>query len=475
MNKTMKLILLIFITSFLSVCIVFSQPSHIGFELVLLLPISFSIFSLFFNKILTYFGKSIAVTCILICLYLKNVITPALMALSTYSSYSVQAIDKNMNLACILLIYETFMIFVVLYFLQSRLKSIKPMNVNKSKIIIPYSREINFAAVLMIFIVIVLGYRYKSLWFFYDFTFSSNDLQQNLTRLHLQTYAKNSVPTLFYYLFSFLSEIIRFIFPLFLFVKIFNKQKISEYMKVFLSVIVVVLFSMISSDTKAVSVFLLVSWLIWLMNIYYRKRRIIARFILIGVAIMGIGGLMYKSIISNNKEIAWISLNNMIQAYSGGPNNVSIALNIKQNISIEQFLGDTLKYIPYIMHYFQSYTSSNGLFNAVFWGSELAPQTQIMPTISQCSRYFTIALSPLFSMIFVHLAVINETKISKENELKMFLRILICVVFIVGIYMYNASLILSFYFKYIFILQILLAVSGKRRSYKVENRITNVV
>ncbi len=475
MNKILKLLFPIFITSILSVCVVLFQPLHDGFELVPVLPISFSLYCLIFNKVLKHFGNSIAVTCILSWLYLRNVITPVLMALSGYSSYSAQSIAGNMNLACLLLIYEMTMIFIVLYFLEPKFKSIKPINFNKTKITIPYFKLINFIFIFMILVVIVLGYKYKSLWSFYEFTFSSNNIEQNLTRLHLQNYAKGNVPKLFYYLFSFFTEIIRFVLPLLIFIKIFNKQKISVTMKIIFSMVLVLLFSMISSDTKAVTVFLLIAWMIWLMNLYYGKRKIIRRLLFIGVAILGVGGLMYKSIISNNNDIAWISLNNMIQAYGGGPNKVSIALNIKENISIEQFVGDTLKYIPYVMYYFKSYTSSNGLFNAVFWGNELAPQTQIIPTISQCSRYFTIALSPLFSIIFVYLAVISETRISKENSLKMFIRILMCVVFSIGIYMYNASLILSFYFKYVFILQVFISVFKKWEGDKIEDRITNVV
>lgn len=434
---------------------------------LILLPISFGIISILFNGVYRLIGKSITVTLLIALMFLKNVIIPIFMAMGDgYFAAHVDTASKMLP-AILLEIYEELVVFIVLNWRLKRLgKSIS--NAYMGVLDVRKDKVKAFSLITFIILLVAVGCfaRYPQLVSYISIGVSG-DTDKTIQQVRMQMLMKETVPTLFYYTYTFAVNILRWIVPAMVMFRLYLSHK-RETAKIILSFLVIGLSVIMMTDTVAVSVYIALAFSLLMCKMYPTQRKRILTFSALAVGIAGAALLFIKTFGSGEfKNTAIGEIAYMLQAYFSGPENVAVALEISASPSVSEIVGDILKFIPYMMYFFKELPSSNIVFNQTYWGSTDIT-TQIIPMISQGARHFTVILAPIYTAIVTNIAIKWETRATNKNELLDYAVCAIgCVCFSMAVAMYNASLCIQLYLNYVFPIQLMvwfikkISVKGK--------------
>lgn len=455
--------ILIEILTCISIIVILLRDNIEKYKNLVLLPISFFILSLMFSKIYKLIGKSITFTNLIALMFIKNVVTPTMMSLGNGFFLSQTEIIDKMFSAIILEIYEEIVIFGILYFRYNRMKKYIKLS---EKINYSISKEkrkyIGVIGIVIILIILIILYFYPLLKI-YNTTVIYGEVEDIVKYNQLQTLAKVTTPKFFYYLYMLCIDIIRWLGPLILICYCYT-SKYKVYIKVLISFLIIIPSVILVTDTIAISIFIALSYSMVIVRLYPKYQQKI--FLILSVIIGGLSSIFF--ILKNFNSLIGINFDKIafiFQAYFSGPENVAIGLKISTNLTLKEIIGDIFKFIPYVSYFFKDFPSSNGIFNYIYFGNSQVA-TQIIPMISQGERYFGIILAPIFTLVIINYIILNEIKgIKKRKILECIVSIITGVCLSMGSIMYNASLCLLLYLKYIFPIQIIIKIIQKI-SYK---------
>lgn len=272
------------------------------------------------------------------------------------------------------------------------------------------------SCVLLILIVDII--LYPDLFSYYAFSILISE-EDNILQTKLSSQIKESIPTLPFYLFTFLFNWLRWLLPLSILLKIYMAKKIRVSYAVTLSIILVILSVVVfATENRAESIYIMVPFFLMLIKIYPTyKKRLYA--ILGGLFFMvGIMGLILKSYGDDVDTINLQGMADLLQAYFSGPDNVAVGLMLPVP-TFEILMGDIFKHIPYVMFFLKDFSNSLIQFNYIFF-KEADITTQIIPMISQGQRYFTFIGAPIFTYIFCYIAFKLEKKANSTQSLLYF-------------------------------------------------------
>lgn len=451
--------IIIEILTCISIIMILLKDSIEKYENLVLLPISFFILSMIFSKIYKLIGKSITFTILIALMFIKNVVTPTLMSLgSGFFLSQIEIVDKMFN-AIILEIYEEIVIFCILYFRYKQMKKYIKLSEKISYFISKEKKKyIRVIGIIIILIIIIALYFYPLLKV-YTVTIIYGKVEEIIKYNQLQTIAKATTPIFFYYLYMLCIDIIRWFGPLILICYCYT-SKYKTYIKVLISFLVMIPSIILVTDTIAISIFITLSYSMIIVRLYPKYQEKI--FFILSIIILGLGSIFF--ILKNFNTLIGINFDKIafiFQAYFSGPENVAIGLKINTYPTLKEIIGDIFKFIPYISYFFKGFPTSNETFNYIYFGNNQVA-TQIIPMISQGERYFGAILAPLFLLMIINYIILNEIKGLKKGELLEYMvSIIIGVCLAMGSIMYNASLCLMLYLKYIFPIQIIIKITQK--------------
>lgn len=459
-SNATKLIIIMLVSLCVDLVIVINAPDK--YMWIWLLPTFFAIFSLLFMRVFYLFGKSVTVTLLLSSMFLKNEIIPCFMALGDGAYFSIIDTSGRILYAVALQIYEQLAIFVMLYVMYRKLsRSLKaerliPLNLSKKQLSI-------MVRITLLILLVVLGciILYPQLVAYFTWGISGN-IQETIRIAQLQSVMKEVVPALIYYLYSFLANLLRWAIPVSAIFWIYCANINNDTIKISLSFLVITVSALLTTNTKAISVFIVIGLSLLLCRQYYKQRKKIMVVSIALVVFVGVIGLFLKIFGSGGIREADIrNIANTLQAYFSGTDNVAVASKISMPLSIKEIIGDVFRFVPYIMSFFRVFTTSTEQFNKEFWGNSTTA-TQIIPMISQGARYFTVVLAPTFTVLICWIAIRWEMRINKKRDYFDYTICIIgCVCFSMAVAMYSASLCIQLYLNYVFPLQCMIWISRK--------------
>lgn len=428
---------------------------------IFLLPISFAVCSFFFNRVYQVIKHSLSSLILISMMFLKNVIVPLFMALGDGNFPARVDTSKYMLSAIGLEIYEEIAVFGVIWLLSKKITcSAGNFQCRKLEFNINYLKMFNIITLIFSLSTVVLIFRYPLLIEYFSLGISGNE-QQNIQKNIIQNQMIKSVPSMAYYLFTILANFVRWAIPLCIMFKCYISKKGNDFSKTLVSLIVILLAAYVTNDTIAVSFFIVISMGYVLIKLFPVRKRILIICGVIAIGIVGTLSLITKAYGSAGGGIDFQKIANMLQAYFSGPDNVAVALSIKESFSLDEFIGNIFRFIPYIMHYFLDYTTSTVIFNNQYWGNS-GLTNQIIPMISQGERTFSFILAPIFTIIISAIAINVEISALKKNDLFDYaIYIIWGICFAMAVGMYSASLCIQLFLNYIFMLMVIKWISKK--------------
>lgn len=460
------------VCSFIFVSIVGNTHKPGKYTWICLLPLSFMILSILCNRIYLLFGKSITVTLLISLMFFKNVMMPFIMAIGDGTFLSQIDTSSKMPYAIALGIYEELAVFFIINIMYKKIKNalagsyIKPLKFETIKIK-------SFFKITTIILLVVLACLlcFPQLKSYFSLGVPGN-VEQKIALARLRIAMSSSVPSLIYYSYIFLANILRWMLPISIIYKLYLSDFFGEHIKIVASLFVICISAIITTETIATSIFLAIALTLLLSRIYVKQRKTILFLSLGSIGIVGILALLLKSFGSGGIQSAgYGQISSILQAYFSGLENIAVADMIPEPVSLNELFGDVFRFIPYIMHFFKGFTTSTEQFNRIFF-QDTDTVTQIIPMISQGARYFSFLFAPIFTIMFCWIAIRWEIKATSRSTLFDYtLCVIACVCFSMAIVMYSASLGLQLYLNEIAPLQFIiwfihrLAIGKNYRQY----------
>ncbi|WP_430489228.1 hypothetical protein [Rossellomorea marisflavi] len=421
-----------------------------SFYLLPLLPLSFILFSGIAIRSFKYLFERLSITLIIGIYFIRLVILPLLLALSDYyigfgdyiTIISDQLVNRNMNPAIMLLVYESFVVFLVLSI--EKWPSIKSM---KSKLEInSFSSTTVFKLFLMlnIFILMLLLLIFPALKGYFSFFVATNNESDIIASSNLLT-ARNNVPGVIYWIFVMIFQLLQLLLPIiavkFIYKKIGYKN---ELLGSLMSLIILLLTLVVMTPEKVTSISIALVIFMVLREIYPLINKFSSGFFLI-LLLSATLGLVFKSGLYRNDGSIWIFLSQTANAYFAGPLNISAGLMLNGN-GLTSLFFDVLRSVPFGNFLFSNmgHTSPES-FNYLIKG-EGAQVTKIIPMISQGNYYLGFLLAPVLTLISVKIAIIFERKsVHTKNFLNKYIYLYATVLFSLSPGLYNLNISLANY------------------------------
>jgi len=458
-NIKKTIFFIIIVSSILSVFFLI-MPITKFYSLIKIVPFSYSVFLFvfMFNKKIIGFGS----LSVIILYFFRMVIMPIIVAYGNfYQSADFVYYSSNFNLACLMMVLESFTVLISLYIFQliyfKKINNLKPIN-NNIFTGLSFKNNTFIYIILLITLTmsIIILILFPDLKNYFQLIWENNN-QYNL-KLSL---LKESIVKLgpIYYIFKKIVEFIRPLIFFFTITFIITNQNIKH--KLFYSLIVVGVSISVITVERIHSYFITI---ICLYNILlnFNYKTIYLKFFSIVMSIfMLIYGLNKFSSSGNPKSVA-----RAYQIYFGGPVVMAIGLGIDADFPIKYFLNEIYNGSMLLTGLFGQRVTSYDLINSVV--NESAKGT-FFSFIVQSKFYFGI-LAPL-TIIFV-VWIITKTDFLAETSSNFFYKMVyqyISFSIATFLIMYSFTMVFN-YVLYTILFYLFMIFIDKRLDFKLEFR-----
>jgi len=411
-----------------------SRPDYYTF--LPLLPFCFALTCLFFLNIFKSFSKKLPYF-LLISLYMvRNVVTPLLMRFGDYYGAFTLLYNSNINGAITLMIYETFVVFGFLFFLNR-----KTIHYSRTfKVRVSWSKKKMHLFGFFLFILItfcVIAYtlvpeirgQYKTI-------FNEGGIVEGfITNKMFMVGSLNRILfTLFGVIFGFLKIYISVWLICFIRKK-FNNTMIS----IILSIIIILAQFLFMTGSDSFTLITVLILCIVMYKIYKKKHKIV--FLLLGIII--IIGPTAIFILRSSSSYATSSLpisqtlSYMFQAYFPGVSNIAGVYNINNPNKLSTLFFDFYEMIPFRNTLFG--LSGDGL--AVVYTKSNMALSHIIPCVGQAYYYLGAIFAPIVPCTFVYIANKCQAIYRDENNIWKYVSyLLLCIYAAITPIMYNFTI-----------------------------------
>lgn len=367
-------------------------------------------------------------------MFLRAVVMPLLMV----ASGSRIRNSTHMEAAILLFAYEIIVEFLIvgLFFWKNKPRD-EAERIDFAYDSNKYGKVVLFfligAAFCLILSPMAIGY-YRTIFGLTDFEYTGFD-----SRSITQLYATSFLRKLGLVTFRYLMNVIRVIIPSIIVLKA-HKRKMSNASQIALALISVFVFNfLIVDDTIATSLFNALIVSIFYRIIHGKSTKGIIRYSAITFA----GVLVYFFIrfsFSTSASSPVYRVSSTAQAYFGGLENISAGLEMSEanfEMRFKYGLYEILRGIPYASTIFGlDNTNISSLFNRA--GGTTG---QIIPTICSSRLYFGYILSPLYTILFLSISLLESKRVETETKpLRLLSSIIICVYSLMGISVYSPEI-----------------------------------
>lgn len=452
--------IVLLISFFVSVMLLIDVDKPSYYSALFLLPTCFFICSLLFRDIYNHIPSNLGITIILLLSFVRTVLSPMFMCIGNYKGTITLGIEKNTTYATLLVIYELFCVFFLIY-LQIYKKTSPRLESIEQKHILRKGGLRTYTLLLILTILILVGCNYispallSSYRTIFDISdeFFTNYEDHQIVSKYGTTFLKKLSLVAGQYLVRALSVLV----PAWVIIVLDKKKTIVRTILSFLSCFMPLLW--IGGGIARSLIYVIC--LLFLYNSVHHQRQSNSK----GIGLLAVGGVaviiwwLWRSDFSNLGE----QFSSRLSAYFSGVNVVSGVFNLPNDFEykLRYFVYDFTSTIPFggtifnishetVQPFFNAYNHSHG---------------QIPPTIAMAYYYLGPVLAPVYSMVFALLAIKagNKWKQSTHSNRIKDLRLLLTVfTFAMGIVMYNIEVTMTTVFSLIFPMYILERIAYKK-------------
>lgn len=426
-----------------------SQPEY--YFTLIIMPMVFFLTSLVFSKVYNLFLKNLAVSIIIALLFFRMVVSPLLMCLGDYSVTITKNIDKNMFKAILLVSYECIAIFGALYYF-SRKKSKDKTQVTQDRQVKYYERAarkrlkiyrnllllVAFALMACYIITPELAKGYRTILQANDPAFTQYEDSYLVSEYGTTFLKKFSLVTG-----TYLMRACTIIFPAY-FVIIFSQKK-GALNNLFAWIMCFVPLLFVGG---AIARSLIYFVILLMLKIFCnpKEESLLRIFLILIIAVLFIiVWWLFRLNVTESSENVFSAFSKRISAYFSGVNIVSGVFNLPGDLKyrVRYFCYDYIGSMPY----------SNTLFGishmriAPFFNLYNESSGQIPTTIGMGYYYFGPLFAPLYSVAFAVIAYKAAENLNHSTNPFRYMRYLLTLVyFSMGIVMYNIEITMTTYF-----------------------------
>lgn len=412
-----------------------------------ILPFGFFMISFIFKQNFKCITDNISKLLIVSLFFVRIVVLPFLYSnnISTQLFEGKNSIELYFSKACLLMVYEYFVVQLTLYICEHKRKRVQfkikhfTSNVDISKIFV-----IGLTVYILVIALFLPQYseNFKTIFRLGDADFAVATLKAE--------YNIGTIGRILKTLFSMAVQLFRILFPAFLMRQFFNHNSKSRGCTLILVVSCILQFMFLTSTFAEAIVSCLALTLFYIKLYPLRKKR---TFLFLCLATLGMLILYFVVRYFVNTTVGLYSKDNgainyaaqIINAYFTGVDNVAAIFNIPSGYERKAFRADILGAIPFnstlfvdrgnkLQYYYNFYNRAYG---------------QIPPTIGVGYYYFGELLSPIITVLFVILSMKYYKKAEYMNVSLKYVALVFCsVVFALGTVMYSPSITMSWYFSW---------------------------
>lgn len=443
-SKILKMYRLLFLVIsisciFTSGFILLDQNRPDYYNLLPLVPLSFLVANILLLKRYEKIFNNLAIVLIFSLYFVRNVLTPFIMRLGEYTGGFTIVSNKSAVGAITIMIYESLVVFGVIYYLTREKKENKEKKKRKIKIKVGLFEGL----ILLIAIVMIISYikvpEIKQLYM----SILGEDIK-NINYLNTDKLVnRGGLERILFTLYDFLFNFMRIFIPTGIMILIKKKIK-NENLAVIASLFVISSQLLFIGTETILPIIIMAVLIILLFKLYPNKQKPI---MIIFGSVICFGGIMLfvikmKQAFSNNSMTLWASLSKMMQSYFPGVCNLAGIFNVPTTDKWTTLFYDFYYTIPFRNTLFgltgdklvSIFNRSNGVMN------------HILPCVAQ-GYYYLGFLAPIVPALFVTAGIKVESKRNREDNVFKYVTYTFLLIYI-GItpILYNATIFGSRFF-----------------------------
>lgn len=429
---------IIFLTSLLSSIYTAFYSSHSGYELLFLLPFSYTIF-VFLSRLLFKHSYSVFYLFFTLISFLRYIILPFFIVYSGYygGTSIVPPQPSSYRIAIILMCYELIISIILVYILEKRIK--KKHSINRGGIdhnlslsqsngttngILSKKYPIYYIAIILLLLFFIFNRSWQSIT---HNVLSDSFVTDAIGGSDFDTGSNMLSGMLFQLLKSFLFIIISFK----VIQKLNKKKGFNLWSAIGLMIIIALNTALIFGLNRMKLVMTFFTSIIFLWNYSIQKGKliifIIPAFFIGGFVLDRVTEARQYYTFTDNKTV---SNTHTLQVYLGGPYNVAIAVEMANNQDIPSgianlvfdFLRPMLGVNSLVKDWDMEY--SNEHFNKRYHLSD--HMSQIIPMIGQGNHYFGPIFAPILGCFFIWLSYfIMNWSLNNNNPFRYYFSLMV--------------------------------------------------
>lgn len=401
----------IFITTLVSGFVLLKTYNSDGYTYLFLLPLLYGLFMLIFPSMWKYRKGHIGLTVFNIVLLIRYFILPFVKAFTVGDSSSLRYIPmaSNIETGIWIMAFELLFCFIIVRIFAKRIyKNKKTQSVYK-----PLKSKL----ILIMFLIIGVGIvaRFPSIIDRYNFFVISEGIEK----------ANLSINGLF----LIIVDLSLIVIPVIILNKFKNKyDRYPSYKYVLLSLIFILPLMTIFTGTSRLSVVIpTVAWLVILIKLYPKYKKSISTFVITTLLIVFTSLSLYMqfgvttSNTQTSEPFTISTVSNTINAYFSGPDNMGMAVEMKNvygnQIGLDTLKNDLIYNVAGLSQFSDSSNTSTLWFNRLIYGN-WSSVDQIIPMSGQGYAYFGFLGAPLFLIVTLMLMMFFDNKIANEGRIE---------------------------------------------------------
>lgn len=421
------------------------------YHMISVLPLVYGVLSLLLSFSL---NLSFLKVVIMLCYSIKLVFIPLLISLAGFQMFYGHA-DMRLNgyifNAVILQCIEILSVTIFVWFLKD--KSIKSLNNSFNVSLRPSTNKL-----LLLLFGVSGGLLILYPQFIYNYQpILMSDPEQLKVWTILSSTAKDTIPTYIYYLGGWCIAISKLLVPYYLIVRLYNGKQSKIWLKIILSIIIIMISCFFTSSARAATIFSAIIGILLLQKIYIKQSASIMRILLIGGS-LGIFVIFFYETISNSSNVA-VSLLYKLNAYFSGIFNVAGSFLMDDSDKFNYLVGDCFRSIPLVKGFFTGLPMSYLEFNRAI-GIDAEYNSQILPAISQGYFYLGYLGTIVIPLMMIKIAFYLFNRMQSTSDSFAFFALGMTFIYILlGVYLYDMFLSFSLIINNAFLMLVIMKLS----------------